>query len=514
MIGSTRGAPVSADVYLRGKASLWTRAIRALAGEPTPAPATVRHSKPAPRRPVLTALPTHEGPPRAPSTAELPEPPAPVATVVRDGRAGPGHVEHAVGTSPPSEDRQAPESIARGVAVAVVDTDPLVRTVLKDHVKSLGIDAVAHDSVASLVLSPAAREPLVVVVGPSEPPPAVVEHLQEFLEARPDRGAVMLLFDMSAETVRSAFRAGVDDVVAVNADDAELVGAIGRAVSRVHTDLEEARPPAPVVAPTVATPAGRVITVFGAKGGTGKSVVAVNLGVALARQGATPVVLVDANLQFGDVALMLQLRPEHTIAEAVVAGDRLDGDLLGELLLRHKPSGLLVLAAPPDPVAGDRVGRADLGNVLDVLRQRCAYVIVDTSPRMEEATLAALQAADDILMVTNLDMTSLKDARLGMQTLDVLGIAKSRVKLVINQSSSTNALSQADAERAVHAKVHTVLPSDPSVADSANRGVPAMFSAPTSRFALTVAELARSLRARPAASTARAPAGREGASLR
>ena len=481
--------------------------MRVIAREAAPVPPPVARPRPVPRHvpPPGTSLPRIEDPapvpPPAPTRNAEPRPeaaPAPVpARTERAAAVTSAEVGRPVDAKPTDVHTNVEAPIAKGVAVAVVDTDSVVRTVLKDHVKSLRIEAVAYDSVGSLVRAPGSREPTVVVVGPSESPTVVVEHLEAFLRARPDCGAVMLLFDMSAEVVRSAFRAGVDDVVAVNADDAELVGAISRAVSRVRESLEVARPPTPFAPASSSGPRGRVVTVFGAKGGTGKSVVSINLAVALARQGAGPVVLVDANLQFGDVAIMLQLPPEHTIAEAVVAGDRLDGDLLGDLLLRHKSSGLMVLAAPPDPISGDRIGRAEFAHVLSILRERCAWVVVDTSPRLEESTLAALQAADDILMVTNLDVMSLKDARLGMQTIDVLGIQPSRVKLVLNQATNPVGLTQTDAERAMHTKVHTILPSDPAVAESVNRGVPAMFSAPTSKFALGIADLARSLRMRP-----------------
>ena len=163
------------------------------------------------------------------------------------------------------------------------------------------------------------------------------------------------------------------------------------------------------------------MSVFCTKGGTGKSVVAINLAVALAKRTIQPVVLVDADLQFGDVALMLQLQPTHTIAEAVQAGDRLDGTMLENLLLRHPPSGLLVLAAPTEPSSADQIGRADLARILDILRERCAYVVVDTSANFAEVTLAAIESSDDILVMAGLDVMSLKSARIGLQTMRVLG---------------------------------------------------------------------------------------------
>ena len=122
----------------------------------------------------------------------------------------------------------------------------------------------------------------------------------------------MVVYELTAEVLQQALRAGVDDVVAVSAEDAELLDAISRASARVMA-RGPARVPRPAGAGGHADPPGRVISVFCTKGGTGKSVVAINLAVALAKRTIQPVVLVDADLQFGDVALMLQLaaHPHH-----------------------------------------------------------------------------------------------------------------------------------------------------------------------------------------------------------
>ncbi|HXY42991.1 MAG TPA: AAA family ATPase, partial [Acidimicrobiales bacterium] len=360
-------------------------------------------------------------------------------------------------------------------------------------------EATMYESVSSLVQDASRHDPVVIVLGPSVSPQVLVEHLEPLLKVRADHGAVMVVHPLSPEMVRSAFRAGVDDVVTADGADTELLGAIMRSASRIRAHSEDARPPAVTNAPLPPTSHRRVVTVFGTKGGVGKSVVAVNLAVALARQSAQPTVLVDANLQFGDAAIMLQLPPAHTITEVALAGDRLDGELLDGLLLRHEPSGLLLLAAPPNPEAADQIGRSNLANAITVLRERCVYVVIDTSPRIEESTLVALEAADDILLLTNLDVTSLKDARLALQTLQALGIQQTKVRLVLNRSNTQGGLTRADAGRSVRMKVTTALPSDPLVADSVNRGMPMVLSAPTSKFALTVDELARALRARSSA---------------
>ena len=503
---SMRGEPVSADVYLRGKASRWAKPIkvaRDVAWPATPVPP-----------------PTPSAPPRAPSRPTSPPPhdaDASVETHVTDVATTTAitppvtpitaHVEPVVkiesahtADSPATRGMNGADithdvATWRGVTIAVVDPVEAIRVALRDHFRELQVDAVVYDNVASLIREPDRRKPIVLVLGPSEAPNDLIERLEPLLSGRTGYGAVMVVYSPTSEIMRAAFRAGVDDVVTATSADAELLGAVTRSVSRMRT-------PPPAASPSPPPPSQRkVITVFGTKGGTGKSLVAVNVAAALARQTAQPTVLVDANLQFGDAAIMLQLPPAHTIAEAAMAGDRLDGELLDNLLLRHDPSGLLLLAAPPNPEAADQIGRAEVSNVITILRERYAYVVIDTSPRIEEGSLAALDAADDILLLTNLDVMSLKNARLALQTLQALGIQQAKVKLVLNQANTQGGLTRADAERAVRMKVSASLPSDPSVADSVNRGIPMVISAPTSKFALSVEDLARVLSARPAAAS-------------
>ena len=373
------------------------------------------------------------------------------------------------------------------VVISVVEPDEVVRGVLADHVRDLDAGVAAYADLTAFTDDSDPSRPGVVVFGPSQAPEDVIARVAGLVAFRPGYGAIMVVYELAASVLQQALRAGVDDVVAVSAEDDELLDAISRACARV-----KAREPASATAdsaPSVTTP-GRVVSVFCTKGGTGKSVVAINLAVALAKKTIQPVVLVDADLQFGDVALMLQLQPTHTIAEAVQAGDRLDGVLLENLLLRHPPSGLLVLAAPTEPSSADQIGRADLTRVLDILRQRCAYVVVDTSANFAEVTLAALESSDDILVMAGLDVMSLKSARIGLQTMRVLDIPFSRVKFVLNRANTRVGLTEADAERALQLKVDVALPSDILVAESVNRGVPVVTSAPRSKFARSIDNLA------------------------
>jgi pilus assembly protein CpaE len=376
------------------------------------------------------------------------------------------------------------------VVIAVVDPDEIVRGVIVEHLRSVNTQVVPCDDLSAFTDSPEASRPSVVVCGPTEPPDRIVEQLAGLMAFRPHCGAILIVHELSAQVLQRALRAGVDDVVAVSVEDDELVGAIGRASTRV---LSRTPRKTETAGPTSAPTPGRVVTVFCSKGGTGKSVLAVNLAVALSKRTIQPVVLVDADLQFGDVALMLQLQPTHTIVEAVQAGDRLDGTLLENLLLRHPASGLLVLAAPTEPSSADQIGRPDLSRILEILRSRCAYVVVDTSANFADVTLASLESSDDILVMAGLDVMSLKSARLGLQSMRVLGIPFSRVKFVLNRANTRVGLTEADAERALQLKVDAALPSDILVAESVNRGVPVVSSAPRSKFAKSVDALADSL---------------------
>ncbi len=385
------------------------------------------------------------------------------------------------------------------VAVAVVDPDETVRSVICEHVKELDDLATAHESLDRFVRDTDPLFPVVVILGPSTPPDDLIPEAGHLLTLRPNVGVVMIVFDLAPHILQQAIRAGVDDVVMVSAEDEELTDAINRATTRLRARLPKPSVPVADVPVAVAGPEeGRVVTVFCTKGGAGKSVIAVNLAVTLAQRSTRPVVLLDADLQFGDVALMLRLQPVHTVAEAVSAGDRLDADLMSNLLLKHEPSGLLVLAAPTEPGPADHIGKADLARVLSVLRPECSHIVVDTSANFGEITLAALQAADDILVVAGLDVMSLKSAKVGLQTMRVLGIPFSRVKFVLNRANTQVGLNPGDAERALQLKVDVALPSDLVVAASVNRGTPVVLDAPRSKFAKGIEELADALAPRPA----------------
>ncbi len=235
--------------------------------------------------------------------------------------------------------------------VAVIESDPSLRSQM---IADLGerVRAAAFPTIESLEERLEPGVPVVALLGPSCAGSAGLIALERLTRSRPEVGTVLMVEALSTDVLQRALRAGVKDVLAAPVEAGELA----LAVERVGGSLAPAAPTALADSPAPAG-YGRLVTVFSTKGGAGKSVIAVNLAVTLARRSERPVVLVDADLQFGDVAVMLKLAPQHTIVDAVNAIDKLDGPLLQSLLARHDPSGLLVMPAPLEPRSRIRSAR-------------------------------------------------------------------------------------------------------------------------------------------------------------
>jgi pilus assembly protein CpaE len=256
----------------------------------------------------------------------------------------------------------------------------------------------------------------------------------------------------------------------------------------IETLVAVRRPDAPAFGETGEK--GLVITVFSTKGGAGKSVIAANLAVVLARRSDRPVVLVDADLQFGDVAVMLKLAPQHTIVDAVGNIDRLDPGLLQNLLVRHEPSGLLVLPAPLEPAFADQIAAEDMVRIVEMLRGFASFVVVDTPAYFNDVVLGLIEISDDVLLVAGMDIPNIKNVKIGLQTLRLLNTPMSKLRLVLNRANSKVKLDVGEVERTLQVKADSLIPSDVVVPQSVNRGVPVVLDAPKSGVAKSIEQLA------------------------
>lgn len=243
----------------------------------------------------------------------------------------------------------------------------------------------------------------------------------------------------------------------------------------------------------------RFITVVSAKGGAGKTVISSNLALRLAGASERDTVLVDLDLQFGDVATALLLTPTHSIIDAADAADEsLDAAALKVFLTRHPPTDLYVLAAPDEPAAGEALSLEKTGVVLDTLAAEFREVVVDTDPGLSETTLVALERSTDIVIVADLDVPSVRGTRKLIEALDLIGMSAPARYLVLNRADSKVGLSPSEVEDAVGMKIDMALPSTRHVPVSVNEGQPMVLSAPRSTFARRITEFADSLAPTPA----------------
>src|SRR6478752_2635782 len=237
---------------------------------------------------------------------------------------------------------------------------------------------------------------------------------------------------------------------------------------------------------------GRLVTVFSPKGGTGKTVTATNLGTSLAKHWGKRTLLLDLDLQFGDAAIMLGIEPEKTIYDLVTAPGELDSEKLAGYTTRHA-SGLDVLPAPLRPEDAELVTEAKLARLLEVARESYDVIVVDTSPFFHGPMLATLDRTDELLLLTSLDVPTIKNVRLSLQTLELLSFPQERIKVVLNRANSKVGMQRKEVESALEMGVRHEVPSDRAVPVSVNKGNPAVLADGKCDFSRAVRELAKSL---------------------
>ncbi|ACL40603.1 putative flp pilus assembly protein CpaE [Pseudarthrobacter chlorophenolicus A6] len=216
---------------------------------------------------------------------------------------------------------------------------------------------------------------------------------------------------------------------------------------------------------------GRIIAVISPKGGVGKTTVATNIAVGLGQIAPMGVVIVDLDLQFGDVASGLMLEPEHTITDAVVGAASQDSMVLKTYLTLH-PAGIYALCAPKNPVEMDRISGEHVSHLLSQLRQEFQYVVVDTAPGLGEHVLATLDLASDAVWICGMDVPSIRGLRTGNQILAELGLLPETRHVVLNMADRRSGLTLRDVEATIGAPVDIVLPRSRNLPFSTNKGVP------------------------------------------
>jgi pilus assembly protein CpaE len=313
-----------------------------------------------------------------------------------------------------------------------------------------------------------------IIVGCSEAHEQALQVISAATAQRADRPVVVLYHGSPNGFLERAFEAGADDLVALPQSAGQLGFAFEKALARSRG--------------AVASSDGAMITVLGPKGGTGKTVTSSNLAVALALEGKSSV-LVDLDLQFGDIGLALGLQPTKTIYDLAISGGTLDGDKIDSFLAQHA-SGARALLAPLRPDQAAAIGTAFLREVFEILRSRYDFVVVDTPPAFTPEVITAVDASSHLCMVGMLDALSLKDTKIGLETLAEMGYDPRAITLVLNRADSSVGITQLDVEQLLGRAPDVLVGSDRAIPRALTNGQPITVAEPKSKAARSYAALA------------------------
>lgn len=297
---------------------------------------------------------------------------------------------------------------------------------------------------------------------------------------RPEIGFILLRHRLDVTTMGQALRSGFREVIA--SDDAP---ALSDAVRRSR-DLT-AKLSGHHGAGTA--PQGRIVTVFSAKGGVGKTTLSTNIASHLALSGVRTI-LIDLDLSFGDVGISMQLLPTSSVHDAVAMSGHLDAEGLAQLVTHHHPSGLDVITAPTDPSLADRISAQVVTELLRVAASTYDYVIVDTPPSFTEHVLAACDVSSLLILIATLDIPAVKNLKLALETLDALGSPRDSRVIVLNRADVKVGLRQEDVVQAIGAPIAVSVPASTSVPASVNRGVPLVLESPRDPVSVALREIA------------------------
>jgi pilus assembly protein CpaE len=316
---------------------------------------------------------------------------------------------------------------------------------------------------------------------------------------------VILSVQNDQNYMRRAMLAGARDFLTKPPMGDELISAIRRSseMARIERSKNaQGRGSASMVGLPTSVPTlpgllqGKVITVYSPKGGVGTTTLAVNLAIALQSED-TRVVLVDANLQFGDVAIFVNEQGKNTIVEIAPRIEELDSEIIEEIMIKHQSSGIHVLAAPPKPEYAEKVSADQFGRVIHLLKQLYAYVVIDTSCTLTDITLNSIDHSDVVVVVTTQEIPTIKNVSLCLDLLHNLGVQKDRIVLTMNRFDKRIAITPERVGKNLKQDVAAIIPLDERIVINAvNRGIPFMIDNKTQLVARGVYALAESVRGR------------------
>ena len=322
----------------------------------------------------------------------------------------------------------------------------------------------------------------------------------------PSSPIIMMSVHGEAEQLRRAIAAGAREFLVKPFSADEFSTTIKRVFQRELGRREQLQAvvPAPVTGastPETAVEDHQVVAIFSPKGGAGRTTIATNLALALQRETGGRICLVDANLQFGDIGVLLNLNPKNRSVLDAINGGEPDADLLDSVVVDHS-AGIRVLLAPPSPEGADLITAVYLRKIIDLLRQSHDWVVVDLPPSLTDHSLGVMDAADQIVVLSALEITTIKNVRLFLEVADQLEYDRSKLRIVINRSDSSQGIRISDVEASIRRPIDGTVVSDGRLAVLAvNRGVPFIVSHPDAALSRDITRLARTLVGEPGTAT-------------
>jgi pilus assembly protein CpaE len=322
------------------------------------------------------------------------------------------------------------------------------------------------------------------IVGPTFAHEAGVAETTLLFDVQPSLPVLLVSEGLNTTVLRAALRGGIKDVMETPLTVGKLAEALGfvEQIQAQRGDDGRAKPK---------TKIGKVVTIMSPKGGAGKTMTTTNTALTLASWGEPErVVILDADLQFGDVCISLQVDPKHTIVDVARDIDKLDEDLLSNLLARHA-SGMRVLSAPLEPSLADEVSTQVVVKTIGMLKRMFDYIVIDTAPFLDEPVLSILERSDIVLLVVDMDLPSVKNAKLALDTLRLIKFPFEKINLILNRVNSKARLDIDELERSLGLEVMAAISSDKLVPRAVNEGEPVVSLYPRSRVARDLRSVAR-----------------------
>ncbi len=378
--------------------------------------------------------------------------------------------------------------MTRNPRVAVIDQDPASRAEIQKLLAVSGFSVLGEAGYGIEAVSLAkTTSPDVIVIAVEEPVVRALQTVEALADLLPQTPIIGYSTIRESGAMRNAMLAGVKDYLVSPVKEEDLINSIHTVMAQ--EDRRRARMAGEADEPVAA---GTVITVFGAKGGIGKTTIATNLATALVQKTNQSVVLVDLDTRFGDVAILMDVPVERSIADLAMPEDEITRDMLQECLYTHN-TGVAILPAPIRPTDWRNVHAGHIERVVTLLTQTYDYVILDTPGTFNDIVARALELAAMVVLVATVDMASLKDTLLALDMLRSWNFPQDKVKLVINATNEASNVQPQEVKRMLGRDVFWSIPYDRNISTATQLGMPVVVAKPQSKAAESLVEMAFAL---------------------